>query len=473
MPDTRLPRIAVVDGDVSTRKNLVSMLEARGWAVQAYPSLRSATYALVPSPPDLLIAEVALPDGFGLNLVEIVRRRNGGAVPMIAVTATASEQDMLRCFAAGAADVMVKPLREAEVVARCRVHLARAADPELPSPETPDVPMIEGLAFGRYKIVRELGRGGFGIVYLAEDREAQRLVALKVSIPPPDDGQAQARFVRETFVLSSVKSPHVVAVLDTGIVHGKLYYAMEYIPGPSLVRRVTERGALSENEARPVLRALLEALAATEEAGVLHRDVKPSNVILRDGELSKAVLIDFGLAKQWRDRALTNASGEHSLIGTPAFMPPEVIGGADHDHRSDLWSLGVTMRYALAGDNLWPKLDGMQLFQAVATRPVPALEVQLSEGFKNLLESLWAYDPVARPPNARVALVALERICAEEAASDDKAIGVAADKDPLNTADPTPRASSTLNAPKISFHDVRPTPPPDAASGGASVGPVA
>ena len=430
---TRLPRIAIVDGDDESRKLLESMLLARGWGVQSFATIAAATYSLVPDPPDLMIFDVSLPDGFGLNLMDIVRRRTGEKVTAIAVSSTVDEQEVLRCFSAGASDFASKPIREQEIVARCRVHLARSAEPEPPSPDTPDVPTIEGLAFGRYRILRELGRGGFGIVYLAEDREAQRLVALKVSTPPADDQQAQARFVRETYTLQTIKSDHVVGMLDTGVLHGRLYYAMEYVPGPSLERRVSERGPLSEAEARVLARGLLAALAAAHEAGIVHRDVKPSNVILRNGELARCVLLDFGLAKQVSDRALTKASGE-ILLGTPAYMAPEVIRGeSDHGPRSDLWSLGVTLRYTLEGRELWPGLAGMNLMHAIASMEVPPLRAKASAEFLDLLTSLCASKPERRPESAAAAATRLDAL-ADPPEGDAAAPARRNDRTPRNTS---------------------------------------
>jgi CheY-like chemotaxis protein len=444
----RLPRIAVVDGDPKSRDHLVGLLASRGWGVQAFDTLAAATFALVPDPPDLMVVEARLPDGFGLNLLDIVRRRTGEKVTTIAVTAVVDEQEVMRCFAAGAADLVLKPIREQEMIARCRVHLARSADPEPPSPDTPDVPTIEGLAFGRYRILRELGRGGFGIVYLAEDREGRRLVALKVSTPPADDQQAQARFVRETYTLSAIESEHVVRMLDTGVLHGRLYYAMEYVPGPSLARRVSERGALSEAEVRQLARGLLAALAVAHAAGIVHRDVKPSNVILRNGEVERPVLLDFGLAKQTSDRALTKASGE-VILGTPAYMAPEIVrGDAEHSPRSDLWSLGMTLRHALEAIDLWPNLTGMNLLHAVATQPLPPLRVNVSTGLTRLLEALCASRPEDRPASATAALEALAAI-----------------KDPPSDQHRTPRAPlrdgvSTPRNTSLSFREIRGTPKP-------------
>jgi CheY-like chemotaxis protein len=443
----RLPRIAVVDGDDESRESLSSMLLSRGWSVQSFGTIAAATYSLVPDPPDLMIFDVSLPDGFGPNLLDIVRRRTGEKITAIAISSAIDEQEVLRCFAAGAADFVMKPLREQEIVARCRVQLARSAEPEPPSPDTPNIPTIEGLAFGRYRILRELGRGGFGIVYLAEDREVQRLVALKVSTPPADDQQAQARFVRETYTISAIKSEHVVRMLDTGVLHGRLYYAMEYVPGPSLSRRISERGSLNETEVRVLARGLLEALVAAHEAGIVHRDVKPSNVILRNGELARCVLLDFGLAKQVSDRALTKASGE-VLLGTPAYMAPEVIRGeSEHGPRSDLWALGVTLRFALEGSEIWPGLTGMNFLHTLAHAEVPPPKTKVSAGFLWLLMSLCASKPDGRPASAVAAASALAALTeAPEKGAPQAATG-RNDKTPHNTSIAMPGARDTPKPP--------------------------
>lgn len=450
---SRLPRIAVIDGDVASREQLASLLRARGWGVQVFGTIAAATYVLVPDPPDLMIVDVKLPDGLGLNLLEIVRRRTGEKVTTIAVSDIAEEHEVVRCFAAGAVDFISKPIREQEVIARCRVRLADGANLEPSSPDTPDVPTLEGLAFGRYRIVRELGRGGFGIVYLAEDGEAGRLVALKVSTPPVEDQQAQARFVRETWVLSKIKSDHVVRMLDTGVLHNRIYHAMEYVPGPSLSRRVAERGPLSEANVRVLARALLEALAATNAAGIVHRDVKPQNVILRNGEVERAVLLDFGLAKLHSDRTLTKTSAE-ILLGTPSYMPPEVVrGDAEHGHQGDLWALGVTLRYALEGEEAWPKLAGMNLLQTVASVGIPPPKSKVSAGFLALLTSLYAPRVVDRPSSAAYALQVLARVVAAEPPAPE------AD---TRRNDATPK-SPTPGLTSIKFHELRDTPKsPDA-----------
>lgn len=406
MPRTK--KIAVVDGD-DTRADLARALSTKGWVVSSHPSIGDAMRRLATDPPDLLIVDMRLSDGCGLNLIDLLRGSAGERIPTIVLSSVVDEQDVMRGFAAGAIDYVGKPYRMEELLARCRIHLTRFSDTEL-SAKTPDVPMIEGLAFGRYRIVRELGRGGYGVVYLAEDPVENRLVAVKVCSPPPndDEGHAKPRFIRETYALASVRSPHVVRILDVGSVRGRLYYAMEHLTGSSLMTWVNRNGPVSEAEARPLLHGLLRAIIAVDSVGIMHRDIKPSNVILRDDRLDQPVLIDFGLAKQESDRDLS-ASSDQFLMGTPSFMPPEVIRGAQHDRRGDLWSLGLTIRYALTASDLYPGLSGYTLLRAIeSSTPAAPASVRTTAAFAALLSSLCSNDPKGRPADAQTALTMLE-----------------------------------------------------------------
>lgn len=406
MPRTK--KIAVVDGD-DARADLARALSSKGWIVSSHPSIGDAMRRLATDPPDLLVVDMRLPDGCGLNLIDLLRGPNGERVPTIVVSSVVDEQDVMRGFAAGAIDYVGKPYRMEELLARCRIHLTRFSDAEL-SAKTPEVPMIEGLAFGRYRLVRELGRGGYGVVYLAEDPVEGRLVAVKVCSPPPgdDEGHAKPRFIRETYALASVRSPNVVRILDVGSVRGRLYYAMEHLTGSSLLTWVQRNGPVSERDARMLLRGLLSAIVAVDSVGILHRDIKPSNVILRDDRLDQPILIDFGLAKQESDRDLS-ASSDQFLMGTPSYMPPEVIRGAQHDRRGDLWSLGLTIRYALTGEDLHPGLTGYALLRAIeSSTNVPAPVLRMTPAFALILSSLCSNAPAGRPASAREVMSALD-----------------------------------------------------------------
>lgn len=408
-------RIAVVDGDKAARDEIQALLSPRGWAVEAFATISAAFAQLVTDPPNLLLVEVDLEDGCGLNLIDLVK------APAIVVSSRADETDVVRGYAAGAVDYITKPFRPDELVAKCRVHLSRSSRIEPPSEHTPEVPTVEGLAFGRYRLIRALGRGGYGVVYLAEDTEKKVVVAIKVSTPPEDDKQAHARFVRETHALSGLNSRHLARIVDVGFMGQRVYYAMEYVGGLSLHRHVSQNGPMSEAEVRPIAMSLFRAIETISTAGLVHRDVKPSNVILRDGFLHDAVLVDFGLAKNSRDKELTNSSSD-LLLGTPAYMPPEVIRGhVDHDVRSDLWSVGLTLRYALMGHEPFPDLQGFRLLDAVANHtPMPSITAVVSPGFGKLLAALCSYDLTARPQTPQDAILALELIQEREPPSNDR-----------------------------------------------------
>lgn len=404
-----LARIAVIEDEDDVRDLVREVLEGRGYEVHPFPTLGSAIEGLRDSPPDLVITDVGLPDGCGLELVATLKDLVGRRVPTIVLSGLNAERDFARGFAAGAVDYMPKPFSPTELLARCAIHLARADAKGGTTSLDLDLPQKDGLTFGRYVIERELGRGGFGRVYLARDqarRGAQ--VAVKVLAAFGHDQQeARLRFVRETYTLASIKHPGVASIYDIGSGQGQLYYAMEYVPGPPLFARVRKQGTLSESEAIELARGLLGALAALGRAGLVHRDLKPNNVILRDGDIACPVLIDFGLAKRPCDRGITPTD---QLMGTPGYFPPEILAGKEADHRSDLFALGLTLRFALDGEHLYPELEGFELVRTMADAPIPPPATPVSAPFGAFLASLVQGNPRARPANAVAALTMLEAI---------------------------------------------------------------
>lgn len=407
------PTIAVIEDDEGMRGLITAVLESRGWRVAPFDSVGAALEALAAAPPDLLIVDVNLPDGCGLDLIGAVRDRTGSTVPAIVLSGQREERDIARGFAAGAIDFVAKPFRRDELLARCSVQLARAATSPGDSAcvatdrSGAPLPLVGGLAFGRYSVVRELGRGGQGCVLLAQDRaRGGALVALKVVEAGPDlDEVARTRFVRETYALARVRHPGVVQIYDVGVSKDHLSYAMEYVPGTSLRARV-EAAPLGPDEAGAVARGLLEALAALTDAHVIHRDLKPENIVLCGDRLDRPVIIDFGLARGAVDRAITQPD---IIIGTPGYLAPEVIDGRDPNHRSDLFALGMTLRFALTGEEVFPHLSGMALLQAMARRQV-SIPSCAGPGVQPLLRGLLQLDPARRWPTARAALAALPEL---------------------------------------------------------------
>ncbi|HEY2289481.1 MAG TPA: protein kinase [Thermoanaerobaculia bacterium] len=197
---------------------------------------------------------------------------------------------------------------------------------------------------GPYRLVREIGSGGMGVVYEAEDTRLRRRVAIKL-LPPEHsrDRAAKDRFLREARAASALDDPHICTVHDVGEHDGRLYIVMTYYEGETLKERLA-RGPLPVDEARRIAIQVARALARAHEAGIVHRDIKPANVMLtRRGEVK---VLDFGIAKMSGDTTLTRTG---SSPGTPAYMSPEQARGEPVDGRTDLWSLGVLLYEMLAG----------------------------------------------------------------------------------------------------------------------------
>jgi len=399
--------IALVEDDESLRELVHRLFTSRGYDVLSFGSLEKARDAVETQRPDLLLTDVGLPDGSGLELVGKFNDRTGRKVPTVVLSARSREADFARGFAAGAVDYLSKPFSAEELLAKCAVHLSRTSFGA--SRDADALPFEGGLTFGRYSIERELGRGGFGRVFLARDRaQGGAPVALKVLVAPAcEREESRLRFLRETYTLASLADPYVVRVLDVGAVRGWNYIAMEHVVGESLAKRVVARGRIGETDARVLALGLFSALVALERAGIVHRDIKPENLILRANRIGAPVLIDFGLAKRPIDRGVTD---ENIIVGTPAYIPPEALQGQPIDHRSDLYGAGLTLRYALLGEEIYPELDGFELLKAIASGPLPRVTMPLSTGFAALLEELTSFDPGARPRSAERALRAVEAL---------------------------------------------------------------
>jgi serine/threonine-protein kinase len=199
---------------------------------------------------------------------------------------------------------------------------------------------------GRYSIERELGRGGMGVVYLAREVRLDRPVALKL-LPPrlAAEPAPRERFLREARLAAKLSHPNIIPIYAVDEVANYVFFAMAYVEGETLTERVRTRGPLSPGDATRLLREVAWALAYAHAQGVIHRDVKPDNIMLEAGS-GRALVADFGIAAQ-----VSGASGVDGgdVIGTPEFMSPEQALGENVDAKSDLYSLGVVGYFMLSG----------------------------------------------------------------------------------------------------------------------------
>ncbi|HEX7019694.1 MAG TPA: serine/threonine-protein kinase, partial [Gemmatimonadaceae bacterium] len=225
----------------------------------------------------------------------------------------------------------------------------------------------------RYEIEKELGRGGMATVYLARDQQTNRHVALKVLLPDLAASIGAARFLREIALGEVLQHEHIVSVLDSGEIDGSLYYTMPYVDGESLRDRLTRQKQLTIDETLVLTRQIADALTYAHAKGIIHRDVKPENILLSGDRVWVA---DFGVA-----RAVTVAGGETltktgMAVGTPTYMSPEqALGSKDITPASDIYSLGCVVYEMLAGQPPFAGANPMALLAKHSLESVPSLRV--------------------------------------------------------------------------------------------------
>ena len=223
---------------------------------------------------------------------------------------------------------------------------------------------------GQYDIQRELGRGGMGIVLLARDERLDRAVALKV-LPPhlAEDGDTRERFLREARMAAQLSHPNIVPVYRADEIGGCAFFAMGYVDGETLGERIRDRGTLSAADVVRILREVAWALAYAHARGIVHRDIKPDNILL-DRQSGRAVVTDFGIARADFNPALTQ---DGLVLGTVHYMSPEQASGDTIDGRSDLYALGCIGYLALSGRLPFDGTSPQAVLVAHATKEPPLL----------------------------------------------------------------------------------------------------
>lgn len=272
--------------------------------------------------------------------------------------------------------------------------------------------MHAGAAVGPYQIIRQLGAGGMGVVWLAEDTRLNRKVALKtVKSADADTTEGRQRLMREARAAASLNHPHIAAVHDVLDLDGQVVVVFEYVEGETLYARL-QRGPMSVSETVEVAWQLADALAAAHSHGIIHRDLKPSNVVL--GPESHAKILDFGIARMvpaganmWVSAPGTIGGG---LVGTPGYAAPEQYLSRNVDGRADLYALGVMMFELIAGRRPFPSHDAIALATATLRDEAPRLSstgLRVPPALEKLVGNLLNKDPEKRPASGDDVLVAL------------------------------------------------------------------
>jgi dienelactone hydrolase len=270
----------------------------------------------------------------------------------------------------------------------------------------------------RYELIREIGVGGMGTVWLARDQRHDRSVAVKFLRTDLSVGPQAERFLREVSILAHLQHPHILTLIDSGSADGRLFYVMPYIDGETLGERRSREGALPASEAARLLAEVLDALSYAHARGILHRDLKPENVIVSGRH---ALVMDFGVA-----RALSGAADDDRLtatgtaLGTPRYMAPEqAVGEHVVDQRADLYGVGVLAYELLAGEQLFADVSGAALIAAHLMRvpePLDAKRSGLPPGLADVVMRALSKEPADRWQSAEEMRAALLPF-AEEARS--------------------------------------------------------
>lgn len=262
---------------------------------------------------------------------------------------------------------------------------------------------------GRYAVEHELGHGGMATVHLAEDVKHGRRVAIKVLRPELAQALGGERFLREINIAAKLQSPHILPLLDSGEADGLLYYVMPYVEGASLRTLLVEQGALAPSEAMRLLRDIVDGIAHAHRQGIVHRDIKPDNVMIADRH---ALVVDFGIAK-----AVSDASAHHDLtsigisLGTPAYMAPEqAAADPGIDHRADIYSVGALAYELLTGAAPFTGSPQAIIAAQISSTPAPLAQArpEVPAAVAQIVMRCLEKDPAARYQTADELLQAIE-----------------------------------------------------------------
>ena len=382
-PSSPQLRAIVVEADGVARRLLSKSLESQGFEVTTFDSVEEAIPG-VDGGIDLVLTDQAFEGKDGVFFVEHLRANAATAeVPIIMVSAFEDSAQIERGLEAGADDCIVKPFRPAVLRAKAK-HLVQERQDRAP-----------GWTFGDYRVEELLRRGARSSVWRAHHSETRQPVALKLlSRSMLDRPDAAERFRREIKTLAGLRLPHLVRFYEAGVLDDRPFLAMELAAGQTL-EQVLREGPLEPLAAYRLGRDVCSALKGLQTYELVHRDVKPTNIVI--GDEGQVTLIDFGHVK---GRTCADVTRSSEIIGSPEYLAPEVVRGRPQTIASDLYSLGVVIYESLAGRVPFEGSTPFRLLTRIANgEPAPALSDYrpgLSPAAYRLLQDLMAPDPLER-----------------------------------------------------------------------------
>jgi CheY-like chemotaxis protein len=400
-------RVLVVDDNETNRDMLSRRLKRRGYSVDVAQDGEAALVAIGRDTFDIILLDVMMPRLSGYEVLDRIRTSYSlSELPVIMATSRDRSEDVVHALRQGANDYITKPIDFDVLVARIETHLAMKRQAESRSSPAPDAsrrvaPPYGGNTtvapqfgrIGRYEIVQPLGEGGMGAVFLARDPSLGRLVAIKLIREGADDPERRERFAREARSAAQLAHPSIVTIYDIGEHGGQPYMAMEFVPGETLA------AVIARGEDRPlasklnVIDHLCAGLAHAHRAGIVHRDVKPANVMITPEGSVK--ILDFGIARL----SESHVTRTGMVLGTLNYMAPEQLSGERADNRTDIFALGAVCYELLSHKQAFPGTvrDGL-LKRILLSAPTPLQQLcpQLDKELVSAVEQALDKEPGRR-----------------------------------------------------------------------------
>ena len=386
--------VICVDDDEDIQVLYKNILGKRKYDVRIYGEGREAVNAFTEKSADVVLLDIEMPGLSGLETCKELRNApRGTKIPIIVVSSKDSEELIVTALSNGVDDYIVKPFKASELLAKITYAIRR---------RQAGIKTFISLSFSeKYQIINKIDDGGQTAVYLAKDLscDPHREVALKIfkqSFSGFNQEHAKTLFLREAYEWSKLKHPNIVKLYDFGQTAGSYYLVLEYIHGLTLWDSVNENGPQEEQHLIYIANELIKALAHMAKFNLVHRDMKPNNILLSyDGDVK---LTDFGLAKQKQDDKMTVI--DDVFKGTPDFVSPEQIeGNSTIGIASDIYSLGATLfyaataRYPFRGETI---IETLNNHFNINPKPIHELNKKYSKEFSEIVRWMIAKEPEDR-----------------------------------------------------------------------------